>query len=247
MSVLISSSAGTMADRELKVGGYARFTSTDYPGELAAVVFVQGCPWRCGYCHNPHLQPRDVAPAIAWRDLLAFLAGRAGLLDAVVFSGGEPTLDPALEDAMRSVKALGFKVGLHTAGIYPERLKQVLPLTDWVGLDIKTSFDAYDEITGVSGSAQAARTAARLVIESGVPYEFRTTIHPRLTTPRHLAALVEQISGMGCETYALQDFRSVGCRSQDLINSASEGVLHGELAGQLKSRFRQFTLRQANG
>lgn len=236
-----------MADRELKVGGYAKFTSTDYPGELAAVVFVQGCPWRCGYCHNPHLQPRDGVPAIAWPDLLAFLAGRAGLLDAVVFSGGEPTLDPALEDAMLNVKELGFKVGLHTAGIYPERLKQVLPLTDWVGLDIKTSFDAYDEITGVSGSAQAAHAAARLVIESGVPYELRTTFHPKLTTHQHISTLVQQLSDMGCETYALQDFRSVGCRTQHLLEPSNGAALDSELIGQVKSRFRRFTLRRADG
>ena len=149
-----------MDERGLKVGGYARFTSTDYPGELAAVVFVQGCPWRCSYCHNPHLQPRGSEPLMRWKDLLTFLASRAGLLDAVVFSGGEPTLDPALEDAMRDVKALGFKIGLHTAGIYPQRLQQVLPLVDWVGLDVKTSFDAYDELTGAPGSAQAAPAPA---------------------------------------------------------------------------------------
>lgn len=236
-----------MADRELKVGGCTKFTSTDYPGELAAVVFVQGCPWRCGYCHNPHLQPRDSEPAIAWRDLLAFLADRAGLLDAVVFSGGEPTLDPALEEAMRSVKAIGFKVGLHTAGIYPERLKQVLPLVDWVGLDIKTSFEAYDEITGASGSAQAAHAAARLVIESGVPYEFRTTVHPQLTTREHISTLTRQIADMGCRTYALQDFRSTGCRAQDLSHAAAGAALDSELIGQVKSRFRQFTLRRADG
>lgn len=236
-----------MAERGLKVGGYAKFTSTDYPGELAAVVFVQGCPWRCGYCHNPHLQPRDAAPAIEWSDLLTFLEGRAGLLDAVVFSGGEPTLDPALEDAMRSVKALGFKVGLHTAGIYPGRLKEVLPLVDWVGLDIKTSFEAYDELTGASGSAKAAHAAARLVIESGVPYEFRTTVHPRLTTRQHIATLAQQVSEMGCESYALQDFRSVGCRAEELVHSSSDGALDGEFINQVKSKFRQFTLRRADG
>ncbi|MGW8394184.1 anaerobic ribonucleoside-triphosphate reductase activating protein [Pseudoduganella sp. HUAS MS19] len=236
-----------MAERELKVGGYTKFTSTDYPGELAAVVFVQGCPWRCGYCHNPHLQPRDGEAAIAWRDLLAFLSERAGLLDAVVFSGGEPTLDPALEDAMRGVKALGFKVGLHTAGIYPERLKEVLPLVDWVGLDIKTSFEAYDEITGASGSAQAAQAAARLVLESGVPYEFRTTVHPELTTRQQISTLARQISDMGCETYALQDFRSVGCRAGELIDFAGKSALDSELVGQVKSMFRQFTHRRADG
>jgi len=235
-----------MAERELKVGGYTKFTSTDFPGLLAVVVFIQGCPWRCGYCHNPHLQPRDTVPAIEWKDLLAFLATRAGLLDAVVFSGGEPTLDPALEDAMRSVKALGFKVGLHTAGIYPERLKQVLPLVDWVGLDIKTSFDAYDDVTGVAGSAIAAQAAAAIVLQSGVHYEFRTTIHPTLTTRQHIDTLTQKLAGMGCQSYALQAFRSVGCSSKDLIESNAASPLDGELLSQVKPRFRQFTLRKAD-
>lgn len=234
-----------MADRELKIGGYAKFTSTDYPGLLAAVVFVQGCPWRCGYCHNPHLQPRDAAPAIAWKDMLAFLATRVGLLDAVVFSGGEPTLDPALEDAMRSVKSLGFKIGLHTAGIYPERLKQVLPLVDWVGLDIKTSFEAYDEITAVAGSAAVAQASAAIVLRSGVSHEFRTTVHPALTTRRHLDTLTQEIAGMGCETYALQDFRSTGCRNKGLIESHAGTTLDGEFLAKVTPRFRQFTLRKA--
>lgn len=235
-----------MDERELKVGGYARFTSTDYPGELAAVVFVQGCPWRCSYCHNPHLQPRGSEPLMRWKDLLTFLASRAGLLDAVVFSGGEPTLDPALEDAMRAVKALGFKIGLHTAGIYPQRLQQVLPLVDWVGLDVKTTFEAYDELTGTPGSAQAAQAAVRVVLESGVPYEFRTTVHPKLTTSRHLNALTEKLADMGCTSYALQDFRPVGCRTEDLLKLGSDAVLDDALVGQVKSRFRQFTLRRAD-
>jgi len=232
-----------MADRELKVGGCTKFTSTDYPGQLAAVIFVQGCPWRCGYCHNPHLQPRDAAPAIAWKDMLAFLATRVGLLDAVVFSGGEPTLDPALEKAMRSVKSLGFNVGLHTAGIYPERLQNLLHLVDWVGLDIKGTFEAYDDITGVNGSAVAARAAAKIVLQSGVPYEFRTTIHPTLTTRQHITALTQRLAGMGCETYALQDFRPVGCNNKDLIAGST---LDGEIVAQVKTRFRQFTLRKAD-
>lgn len=235
-----------MDDRELKVGGYARFTSTDFPGELAAVVFVQGCPWRCGYCHNPHLQARGSEPVMRWRDVYTFLASRAGLLDAVVFSGGEPTLDPALEGAMRSVKALGFKIGLHTAGIYPERLAQVLPLVDWVGLDVKTSFDAYDELTGTPGSAAAAHAAARIVLESGVPYEFRTTVHPKLTTQRHITDLTQQIAAMGCTNYALQDFRATGCHTQDLLALGSATALDAGFVGQVKTRFRRFTLRRAD-
>jgi len=235
-----------MAERALKVGGYTKFTSTDYPGQLAAVVFVQGCPWRCGYCHNPHLQARDSAPVIAWKEMLAFFASRVGLLDAVVFSGGEPTLDPALEDAMQSVKSLGFKIGLHTAGIYPERLKEVLPLVDWVGLDIKTSFEAYDQLTTVPGSGTAAQAAANIVLQSGVPYEFRTTVHPTLTTRQHIAALTQQIAGMGCQSYALQDFRAVGCRNKDLIDSRVGSTLDNAFVDQVRSRFRTFTLRKTD-
>ncbi|MDD5304810.1 MAG: anaerobic ribonucleoside-triphosphate reductase activating protein, partial [Elusimicrobia bacterium] len=111
-------------------------STTDYPGVLSAVLFLQGCPWRCSYCHNPHLIPADSPPEREWESALAFLRGRVGLLDAVVFSGGEPTLQDGLEDAMREVKAMGFKIGLHTGGAYPERLVALLPLIDWVGLDI---------------------------------------------------------------------------------------------------------------
>ena len=115
---------------ELKVGGVTPFSATDYPGKLAAVVFVQGCPWRCGYCHNPHLQPRSGDVLVPWADVLALLRRRVGLVDAVVFSGGEACMDPALKRAMQDVRALGFDVGLHTACIYPQRLTEVLPLVD---------------------------------------------------------------------------------------------------------------------
>jgi len=129
-----------------RVGGVQRFTSIDYPGALAAVVFVQGCPWRCVYCHNPQLQPRRVpqpAAAPAWPELLAWLGRRRGLFDAVVFGGGESTADPALPRAVDEVRALGFRVGLHTAGMLPRRLRALLPRLDWVGLDIKAPLRRY--------------------------------------------------------------------------------------------------------
>src|SRR5690606_12286562 len=100
--------------RRLKVGGLTPFTATDYPGHLSAVVFVQGCPWRCGYCHNPHLQERTPHSPIPWNDVLTLLDRRRGLIYAVVFSGGEPTMDPCLADALRETRALGFKIGLHS-------------------------------------------------------------------------------------------------------------------------------------
>ena len=144
----------------LRVGGLAPLSATDFPGALAAVVFCQGCPWRCGYCHNPHLIERRGTRELAWPAVLEFLERRRGLLDAVVFSGGEPTVQHALPGAMRAARALGFGIGLHTAGMAPRRLAAVLPLADWVGMDIKAPFDDYPRITGVRGSGNALKNSA---------------------------------------------------------------------------------------
>ncbi len=158
----------------LRVGGLTRCSASDYPGKLAAVVFCQGCAWRCGYCHNPELQLRRGGEDIAWSDVLAFLERRRGLLDAVVFSGGEPTQQRGLEQAMREVKAMGFLVGLHTAGIVPSRLEKVLPLVDWVAMDLKAKFDEHERVTGVRGSAHRARDSRELILASGTACEFHT-------------------------------------------------------------------------
>jgi len=158
----------------LRVGGLARCSASDYPGALAAVVFCQGCAWRCGYCHNPELQPARSAGEIPWSAVRAFLDRRRGLLDAVVFSGGEPTQQPGLAAAMREAKAMGFRIGLHTAGIVPRRLAQVLPLVDWVAMDAKAPFESHERVTRVRGSGARARLSAQLLRASGVACEFHT-------------------------------------------------------------------------
>ena len=235
---------GTRA-RALKVGGLTPFSATAYPGKLVAVVFVQGCPWACGYCHNPHLQTRSADSPQDWSLILARLRRRVGLIDAVVFSGGEPTIDPALEDAMRDVRALGFGVGLHTAGTYPRRLAEVLPLVDWVGIDVKASFDHYDAITRITDSGRQALASAELVLASGVPHEFRTTIHPDLHTEADILALAARLSAMGVKRYALQQFRATGCQDRQLASGAAVGVPSETLLTRLAALFDGFIFRQS--
>lgn len=201
----------------LRVGGLVPLSTTDYPDGLAAVVFCQGCSWRCAYCHNPHLIPPDGANTHAWGDILAWLETRRGLLDAVVFSGGEPTLQRGLGEAMQAVRTLGFRIGLHTSGAYPERLRPVLPLCDWVGLDIKTSFRRYDEVTGVPGSASRVRESLALLLASGVAHECRTTVHRAVHTADDLLALADELFTHGVQYYVLQPFRTHGCRDEKLI------------------------------
>ncbi len=188
------------------IGGLTPFSSVDWPGQLAAVVFVAGCPWRCHYCHNPHLQTR--ARALEWRDVHMFLQQRAGLLDAVVFSGGEPLSEPRLPQLMQEARALGFKIGLHTGGIYPARMAEVLPLVDWVGLDIKTTAPRYDALTGRRGSAAPVDACLDLLLQHGCAFECRTTWHPDWLPEPELLALAQNLSRRGVKHYALQAYRS---------------------------------------
>ena len=158
----------------LRVGGLTPLSASDYPDRLAAVVFCQGCAWRCTYCHNPELLDCSGQQLVPWPAVLAFLEKRRGLLDAVVFSGGEPTLQRSLPEAMREVKELGYLVGLHTAGIAPRMLARVLPLVDWVAMDLKAGWDEHHRVTQVAGSGARARRSMELIRASGVACSFHT-------------------------------------------------------------------------
>ena len=205
------------------------------------MVYCQGCPWRCRYCHNPHLLPSRAADVIAWSEVLAFLGRRRGLLDAVVFSGGEPTAQPGLAQAMRDARALGYRIGLHSAGIYPRRFAEVLSLVDWVGFDAKAPFDtAYELITGVPASGAAALASARALLASGVDCEFRTTWHAGFLSPAELDRLTRTLAGLGVRRYALQEFRASGG-----VGFRPEGSGVAADLNALARRFPQFSLRCA--
>ncbi len=228
----------------LRVGGLIPLSTTDYPDHLAAVVFCQGCPWRCGYCHNPHLLPHDGRDEIPWDDVATFLGRRQGLLDAVVFSGGEPTLHAGLPDAMRAVKTMGYKVGLHTAGIYPRRLEAVLPLVDWVGMDVKAPFHRYGGITGASGSGARARQSIQIIVASGVACEFRTTVHRELLSRDDLAGLAPALAALGVRRYVLQEFRASGCPSPHLVGTTGSHF-DSSLGHELERNFDTLVVRRA--
>ena len=188
-----------MNPEALAVAGVQPFSSVDFPGRLAAVVFLQGCPWRCGYCHNPELQARGPGAGPRWPDLCDWLARRLGRLDGVVFSGGEPTLDPALPAALDELRAMGYALGLHTAGLAPRRLGTLLPRLDWVGLDIKAPLgdaELHDRITGRCGSRRAVRDSLALLQASGVDFECRSTVHPRWFADADVLRLVRELAGV---------------------------------------------------
>jgi len=221
------------------VSGLTPLTTIDYPGELAAVVFLQGCPWSCGYCQNSGLIPSTKDSILSWEnDIISFLEQRKGLLDAVVFSGGEPTLQKGLMDAMKQVRAMGYKVGLHSAGIYPDRLKKLLPFIDWVGLDIKAAKENYPTITNTAGSGERAWESAQIVINSGVDHEFRVTVHPDLLNLDQVSQLEKELLQLGATQYMFQPCVTQRCLDKKLQTNIS--LTHSKGKEKILDRYCQF-------
>jgi pyruvate formate lyase activating enzyme len=235
---------GVVAAAPFRVGGVVPFSTTDWPDKLAAVVFGQGCPWRCRYCHNPHLiaqhgpDERDLGAVLEW------LGTRRGLLEAVVFSGGEPTGQPGLAGALRAVRDLGFATGMHTAGIFPRRLPELLPLLDWVGLDIKAPAADYARATGGTGVGMGPFVALALLMQAGTAHEVRTTVHFDLTPPPALEQLAKELALAGVRHWVLQPFRPQGCADEALIASAPHGpVIDEALLARLRHHVPEVVVR----
>lgn len=195
---------------DLVVAGMTPLSTVDWPGRLAATVFLQGCPWRCTYCHNPGLRAPRPQGALPWGSVRSLLERRHGLLDGIVFSGGEPTMQRGLLPAIEEVKAMGFAVGLHTGGPWPRRLEPLLPHLDWVGLDIKHLPGRYPALTGAAPSGPAAWESLAAVQRSGVTFEVRTTVDPTLHTREELLELGDRLRELGVRKHVLQEVRPDG-------------------------------------
>lgn len=187
------------------IGGIETFSSVDWPGMLTAVVFIGGCPWRCHYCHNPELQQRRAQ--LDWQAVCEFLQRRRGLLDGVVFSGGEPLSEPKLASMIATIRAMGYRVALHTAGIYPTRLAAVLPQLDWVGFDVKTHAAEHSTLTGRANSHVPSQVSLEILLDSRRPFECRTTWSPHWLSEADLLQLAEDLAERGVRHYAVQNYR----------------------------------------
>lgn len=225
------------------VAGLVKLSTTDWPGKLVAVIFLQGCPWRCTYCHNKDILDARAPGVLPWEQVMDFLARRRGLLDGVVFSGGEPLLSPALSDAIQNVAEFGFEVGLHTGGAWPSRLAGLLEdgLLSWVGLDIKHLADKYATVTGVQASGRAAWQSLAVLVESGVSHEVRTTVDPRVHSYGDVQALMQQLdeyrspNGNVVQQHILQEVRPIptafpGWRLADYLTGSTYATIQTRAA-----------------
>jgi pyruvate formate lyase activating enzyme len=165
------------------IGGLQKVSMLDFPGKIAAVVFTQGCPFRCRFCHNPELVlPERFQTPMKEADLWAFLEKRKGMLDGVVISGGEPTLQPDLAAFIQKLKALDYAVKLDSNGAFPERLEKLFAAggIDYVAMDLKAGWGSYAAVAGVAIDEAKIRRSMELIRASGIPYEWRTTVVPEL-------------------------------------------------------------------
>ncbi|MCL6271555.1 anaerobic ribonucleoside-triphosphate reductase activating protein [Sansalvadorimonas sp. 2012CJ34-2] len=227
----------------LRIGGLVPMTTIDFPDHLSAVVFTRGCNLRCQYCYNTDLlQTSSRVGDMSWEDVLGFLDRRQGLLDSVVFSGGEPLLQKGLGAAMRDVNGMGFKVGLHTAGQVPERLQEILPHLDWVGLDIKGLPDDYPRITGTS-TGDKGWQSLNILMEAGIPHEVRTTVHWGLTQPEKFNALADCLQKKGVQNFTVQRCRIKNCFNSELQESVLDPELEADLLKRASGKFERFAIR----
>ena len=190
-------------------GGLLKCTLIDYPGKVACIFYTIGCNFRCPYCHNPELVDETVATRISEGEALDFLDSRKGKLDAVVITGGEPTIHgDDLLFFMRKVKQRGFLVKLDSNGTHPEVLKKAIrsKAVDYIAMDIKSPLAKYHHIAARPVDIVAIKKSIRLLMASPVSYEFRTTVIKSLLSPEDIVEIGREIKG--AKRYYLQKFVS---------------------------------------
>lgn len=191
------------------IGGFQRFSLIDYPNKICAIVFTQGCNFRCPYCHNPELispeQNRD-ARGLSSKHILSFLEQRTGKLDAVTVTGGEPLLQPDLGSFIKQLKGLGYSVKLDTNGSLPLELERLIEARsiDYIAMDIKSSLNNYERVSRATIDTGTITASIRMIMDSGLDYEFRTTVVKSLLEKADFYAIGRMIQG--ARLYVLQRF-----------------------------------------
>ncbi len=235
----------------MKICGLQKLTLLDYPGRVAAIVFLDGCNLRCPFCQNRSLvlSPGQL-PEITKEEFQAFLRRRAGLLDGICVTGGEPTLHRELAELFSLIKAEGYLAKLDTNGTNPAMLEDLTKrgLVDYVAMDIKAGPDNYPRVCGLEedgfGSASSGPAGSggnprllenvfrsvELLKSSSVEYEFRTTAVKGLHTERDFEAIADWLSG--CQNYYLQSFRD--CEEVLQENHAFSDFPAAEMKGFLE-------------
>jgi pyruvate formate lyase activating enzyme len=194
----------------LKIVGFSKTSLLDWDGHVVATIYLQGCNWRCLYCHNPDLVPFEPAyDQLDFEDVAEYVRENSDFLDGVAISGGEPTVHPDLPILIAKIRDLGMKVKLDTNGSNPEMLEDLLGsgMLDYVAMDIKAPLnEKYGEIVKVNADLDAVKRSILLLMSSDIDYEFRTTVVPFLLEEKDIESISAYIGG--AKKYALHQFKN---------------------------------------
>ncbi len=234
----------------MKIKGLQKVTLIDYPGKIAATIFLYGCNFRCGFCHNPELVLHPNEVEFNPENILNFLAQRKKYLEGVCFTGGEPlmTLEPLF---LKQIKKLGYDIKIDTNGSYPQKLKDLIKqgLIDFISMDIKASPEKYPRLAGAEVNLEKIEQSLKLIVNSGLDYEFRTTILEDVHTKKEMVSMAEWLYSLVGQTkkFCLQGFKNQGKLLDDSFltkKDTSEKFL-SELRKELEKKtfFEQIEIR----
>jgi len=195
----------------MQIGGYQKLTLIDYPGKLATTVFTVGCSFRCPFCHNPELVigPSSEVNNITEKEFFDFLKKRVGKLEGVCITGGEPLIQNDIIDFIKKIKKRGFLVKLDTNGTRPDTLKKIIDqgIVDYIAMDIKSSPKKYKSAAGLKADVKRVKLSVDMIMNSGINYEFRTTVVPGLHNYKDFDEISKWIKG--AKYYYLQEYREM--------------------------------------
>ncbi|MBI2105843.1 anaerobic ribonucleoside-triphosphate reductase activating protein [Candidatus Woesearchaeota archaeon] len=210
----------------MNIAGLQKFTLIDYPGKLACTIFLHGCNFRCGYCHNPKLVISHESKFLNKKEVLLFLKERKKYLDGVCITGGEALINTELPDFLKEIKKLDYKIKLDTNGSNPKLLQEIIDkkLIDYVAIDIKHSKEFYESITGININLNNIEKSIKIIAGSELDYELRTTVVPGYHDPQKINEISRWIYNLiekKAKKYAIQNFVA---RKDGLIDKKFESI-----------------------
>jgi pyruvate formate lyase activating enzyme len=194
--------------------GVNTFSTTDFPSGMSAVFFTKGCPLRCQWCFNHELQDFRFSEDLLPEDRIdadkveEFFHNRKGLIDAIVISGGEPLAQAGVAQFLTLAKSYGYQTGLHTSGVHPHKLVPMIDLVDWVGLDIKSLPQYYDDLTHFKNSWKLVEQTLKTLILNHIHFEARTSTSPEFLSALEIEELMYLLKDYGVKNYAIQELQS---------------------------------------
>lgn len=229
----------------MKIGGLQKVSLIDYPGLISAIIFLQGCNFKCSYCHNPELvDPQLFQPCIKENEVLDFLDTRKGKLDAVTITGGEPTIQDDLAPFIKKIKKMGFAVKLDTNGSQPQVIKNILAekLLDFIAMDIKAPLEKYKDIVKTQVNKDSIKESIQLILKAKIPHEFRTTVAASQLEEKDILLIGKMIAG--AKHYVLQKIVPVKTLDKKFLKEKSHpDEKFQKIRKHLENEIRSVTIR----